>query len=510
MQAGYVKGFYQILLDHVHPDDRPEYLQAMEKRLLGQKLSDELYIRLKNKDHYDMFGFFMSVVKEDGNEYLLHILVNQNVIPEIDALTDLYGQKKFEKDVEGYIRTGRKVAVLEVEIDHMADINILYGANYTDRLQREIAHHFIYMMDENKAVYHMNNSNCAFILRDADRVDAGIFLEEVRKNLEENITLNGRHFELKLYAAGLMLENYSGETMTVQSKLEYTLEKARSARNHKLVFFNDIVKTNGGVNLDFMKIIHQSVLGGCDGFYVEYQPIVTSEGGKIAGAEALVRWKKEPYGAVPPGLFIDWIEDNPCMYDLGNYVLAEALKNSAEFIKINPDFFINVNVSAKQLEQKSFRDVVLSLLKENDYPPNHLCLEITERCRQLPIDVINEEVCFLQQYGIHFAMDDYGTGNASSSIVLGVPMNEIKIDMSFIKGILNNEKQQMLVKNIVNFARSTNMKSCIEGVEDKSLQDYLRSFGATWFQGYYYSKPVGEEQLKKLLLEEMYNKKDAS
>lgn len=510
MQAGYVKDFYQILLDHVHPDDRPEYLQAMEKRLLGQKLSDELYIRLKNKDHYDMFGFFMSVVKEDGNEYLLHILVNQNVIPKIDALTDLYGQKKFEKDVEGYIRTGRKVAVLEVEIDHMADINILYGANYTDRLQREIAHHFIYMMDENKAVYHMNNSNCAFILRDADRVDAGIFLEEVRKNLEKNITLNGRHFELKFYAAGLMLENYSGETMTVQSKLEYTLEKARSARNHKLVFFNDIVKTNGGVNLDFMKIIHQSVLDGCDGFYVEYQPIVTSEGGKIAGAEALVRWKKEPYGAVPPGLFIDWIEDNPCMYDLGNYVLAEALKNSAEFIKINPDFFINVNVSAKQLEQKSFRDVVLSLLKENDYPPNHLCLEITERCRQLPIDVINEEVCFLQQYGIHFAMDDYGTGNASSSIVLGVPMNEIKIDMSFIKGILNNEKQQILVKNIVNFARSTNMKSCIEGVEDKSLQDYLRSFGATWFQGYYYSKPVGEEQLKKLLLEEMYNKKDAS
>lgn len=457
-----------------------------------------------------MFGFFMSVVKDDGNEYLLHILVNQNVIPEIDALTDLYGQKKFEKDVEGYIRTGRKVAVLEVEIDHMADINILYGANYTDRLQREIAHHFIYMMDENKAVYHMNNSNFAFILRDAERVDAGIFLEEVRKNLEKNITLNGRHFELKIYAAGLMLENYSGETMTVQSKLEYTLEKARSARNHKLVFFNDIVKTNGGVNLDFMKIIHQSVLGGCDGFYVEYQPIVTSECGKIAGAEALVRWKKEPYGAVSPGLFIDWIEDNPCMYDLGNYVLAEALKNSAEFIKINPDFFINVNVSAKQLEQKSFRDVVLSLLKENDYPPNHLCLEITERCRQLPIDVINEEVCFLQQYGIHFAMDDYGTGNASSSIVLGVPMNEIKIDMSFIKGILNNEKQQMLVKNIVNFARSTNMKSCIEGVEDKSLQDYLRSFGATWFQGYYYSKPVGAEQLKKLLLEEMYNKKDAS
>lgn len=89
-----------------------------------------------------------------------------------------------------------------------------------------------------------------------------------------------------------------------------------------------------------MKIIHQSVLNHCDGFYVEYQPIVTSEDGKIMGAEALVRWKKEPYGAIPPGLFIDWLENDPSMYDLGNFVLEQALWDSKLFLQQNPDFLL--------------------------------------------------------------------------------------------------------------------------------------------------------------------------
>ena len=502
--SGWCEDGYKIVLEKsVHPYDCPEYTEEMKKRLRGINLENDLYIRMGKDKKYVMTQIITDMILEQGkNRYFIVLLRNQNVIPEIDPLTDLYGQVKFEKDIVDYIQQGRKVAVLEIEIDHMNDINILYGTNYSDRIQKVLAYRFIYMMDADKAVYRMGNSNYAFILRDASREEAAAFLEKIRARLEESVVLENNHFDLKIYASGIILDHYEGEISTVQSKLEYVLGKMRTRRDHKLMFFNDLVQINGDVDLDLMKVIHQSVLNQCDGFYVEYQPVVHAQTGEIVGAEALVRWKKEPYGIVPPGMFIDWLESNPCMYDLGNFVLKQALTDAVEFRKSNPDFFINVNVSAKQLEQKSFRDVVLSLLKENDYPPNHLCLEITERCRQLPIDVINEEVCFLQQYGIHFAMDDYGTGNASSSIVLGVPMNEIKIDMSFIKGILNNEKQQMLVKNIVNFARSTNMKSCIEGVEDKSLQDYLRSFGATWFQGYYYSRPLPEDEFIEFLEKE--------
>lgn len=499
--SGWCEDGYKIVLEKsVHPYDCPEYTEEMKKRLRGINLENDLYIRMGKDKKYVMTRIITDMILEQGkNRYFIVLLRNQNVIPEIDPLTDLYGQVKFEKDIVDYIQQGRKVAVLEIEIDHMNDINILYGTNYSDRIQKVLAYRFIYMMDADKAVYRMGNSNYAFILRDASREEAAAFLEKIRARLEESVVLENNHFDLKIYASGIILDHYEGEISTVQSKLEYVLGKMRTRRDHKLMFFNDLVQINGDVDLDLMKVIHQSVLNQCDGFYVEYQPVVHAQTGEIVGAEALVRWKKEPYGIVPPGMFIDWLESNPCMYDLGNFVLKQALTDAVEFRKSNPDFFINVNMSAKQLERKTFCGVVMALLKETGFPAGQLCLELTERCRSMPVSVMEEKLLYLKQHGVRLAMDDYGTGSASSSVLLQTPMDEIKIDMSFIRGITDNQTKQALVRSMVDFANKADLKSCLEGVEDEKLQNYLRSFGATWFQGYYYSKPVQAAAMQKLL-----------
>lgn len=499
--SGWCEDGYKIVLEKsVHPYDCPEYTEEMKKRLRGINLENDLYIRMGKDKKYVVTQIITDMILEQGkNRYFIVLLRNQNVIPEIDPLTDLYGQVKFEKDIVDYIQQGRKVAVLEIEIDHMNDINILYGTNYSDRIQKVLAYRFIYMMDADKAVYRMGNSNYAFILRDASREEAAAFLEKIRARLEESVVLENNHFDLKIYASGIILDHYEGEISTVQSKLEYVLGKMRTRRDHKLMFFNDLVQINGDVDLDLMKIIHQSVLNQCDGFYVEYQPVVHAQTGEIAGAEALVRWKKEPYGIVPPGMFIDWLESNPCMYDLGNFVLKQALTDAVGFRKSNPDFFINVNMSAKQLERKTFCGVVMALLKETGFPAGQLCLELTERCRSMPVSVMEEKLLYLKQHGVRLAMDDYGTGSASSSVLLQTPMDEIKIDMSFIRGITDNQTKQALVRSMVDFANKADLKSCLEGVEDEKLQNYLRSFGATWFQGYYYSRPVQAAAMQKLL-----------
>ena len=499
--SGWCEDGYKIVLEKsVHPYDCPEYTEEMKKRLRGINLENDLYIRMGKDKKYVMTQIITDMILEQGrNRYFIVLLRNQNVIPEIDPLTDLYGQVKFEKDIVDYIQQGRKVAVLEIEIDHMNDINILYGTNYSDRIQKVLAYRFIYMMDADKAVYRMGNSNYAFILRDASREEAAAFLEKIRARLEESVVLENNHFDLKIYASGIILDHYEGEISTVQSKLEYVLGKMRTRRDHKLMFFNDLVQINGDVDLDLMKVIHQSVLNQCDGFYVEYQPVVHAQTGEIVGAEALVRWKKEPYGIVPPGMFIDWLESNPCMYDLGNFVLKQALTDAVEFRKSNPDFFINVNMSAKQLERKTFCGVVMALLEETGFPAGQLCLELTERCRSMPVSVMEEKLLYLKQHGVRLAMDDYGTGSASSSVLLQTPMDEIKIDMSFIRGITDNQTKQALVRSMVDFANKADLKSCLEGVEDEKLQNYLRSFGATWFQGYYYSRPVQAATMQKLL-----------
>lgn len=499
MEAGYSLDFYQKLTAHVHPYDIPEYEEAMGKRLKKEALSEPLYIRMGKENPDYMMGFSTDVLRKENREYLIVVLKNENALQEIDAQTDLYSQVKFEEHMKEYIATRQKVAVLEIEFDHMNDMNILYGTNYSEQMQREIGIRFIYMMDADTAVYRMNSSNFAFILRNADREEAEVYMEKIRDTLKENAYIDGHFFEFKIYASGLILDDYKGDISTVQSKLEYTLEKARERRSTGILFFNDLVLSYGGMDLDLMKIIHQSVLNHCDGFYVEYQPIVTSEDGKIMGAEALVRWKKEPYGAIPPGLFIDWLENDPSMYDLGNFVLEQALWDSKSFLQQNPEFFINVNVSAKQLERPDFCRVVLELLDKTEFPVKHLCLEITERCRSLPVSVINERMAVLRGYGIKFAMDDFGTGSASSAMALEMLIDEIKIDMSFIRKILVNKKNKAIVQSMVDFANAANIKSCLEGVENEALEDYLRTVGATWFQGYYYSKPVGADELEILL-----------
>ena len=491
--------FYRKAVAYVHPYDRPEYMQEIELRLKGEKLSDLLFIRMGKNEHYDMLGFFMDIVEKDGRSYLVIVLKNENAMPMIDPLTCLFGQTKFEMDLKEYIKNERKVAILEIELDHISDINILYGANYSDQIQQEIALRFIYMMDSETAVYRMNSTNFAFILRDVGRSEAEAFMERIKAELDGNISIGGHYFEFKIYAGGLIMDNYQGETSIVQSKLEYTLEKACERRSTEVLFFNDLVRTNSGANLDLMKVIHQSVLNQCEGFYVEYQPVVTSKDGTLVGAEALVRWKREPYGVVSPGMFIDWLENDPSMYELGNFVLETALRDGLKFLAVNPRFFVNVNVSAKQLERKSFCKVVLKLLDDVQYPADHLCLEITERCGSLPQSVIKETVLFLKKFGIKFAIDDYGTGSASSSMALNLPVDEIKIDMSFIRDIIENKKKQRMVQSIVDFANAVHVKTCLEGVADEKLEGYLRTYGASWFQGYYYSKSVSAEDLIKMI-----------
>lgn len=492
--------FFKKFEKYVNPYDIEEYEREMCRRINGEALSEDLWIRFRHQDEYYMFEVSAGIYNgQNQKEYFVTSLKNMNVAPEIDSLTDLFGRVRFEKDMNDNIRIGRKTAVIEVEIDHLNDIKMVYGSKFADEIQKNIALNLIYKMDRNSAVYRLENSNLVFVLRYADRNEAVSYIAKIRKLLENEIVMDDTHFELKCYAGGILLDNYDCRADEIISRLEFALARAKEKKRVDIVFFNDLVKVNGGNDMEILKVIHQSVLNDCDGFFIVYQPIVTADTGKITGAEALIRWKKEPYGVVPPGLFIDWIEENPCMYELGNFILESAIKDSVRFLKKNPDFFININVSAKQLERLEFRDVVLDILKKYDFPANHLCLEITERCRDLPVNLLRKEIMYLQVEGIHFAMDDYGTGSSSASIVIQVPFDEIKIDMSFVTGITENQKQQAMVKQMLDFGNNAGLNTCVEGIDSEEVQDYIRKLNPTWMQGYLYSQPLEADNLIAIL-----------
>lgn len=498
----YVPDHYEIMRGLIHPDDFWEYEEGIPERMRGINLDRELCVRMKDTSgEYHMYSIHTDIVEteETAEGYLLVLLHNENVLPRIDALTDLYSHTRFDADVETEIEKQKPFAVLMIKLERFTNLNIIYGTDFTNQILKEAALQLIYMMDENSAVYRLDGPKFGFILKDCGREKLLDFEQNLREKLAEGVRVNGRLVTLKICAGAILIEQYDGKADSLTSKAAYALGHSETEHQGKLIIFNDEVRTSKNVDLDLMKVIHQSAREGCAGFYVEYQPIVVSGTGRIIGAEALVRWRMEPYGTVPPGMFIEWMETDPAMYELGNYVLRTALRETVDLLAILPEFVLNVNVSARQMERESFRAEVLRVLEQTGFPASHLCLELTERCRDMPLDVIKREVEFFQGYGIRMAMDDYGTGSASSGIVLYAPMDEIKLDMSFIRGITEDGKKQAMVRSIVEFANSCGMSTCLEGVETEELQNYLRLYQATWFQGYFYSRPVEIGKLREMV-----------
>ena len=196
---------------------------------------------------------------------------------------------------------------------------------------------------------------------------------------------------------------------------------------------------------------------------------------------------------------MEWLEEDPCIFDLGNWILRTALKDIGRIRDKIPHFFVNVNISAAQLSRKEFRDSVMTILKETGARPEELCLELTERCRDLDVTFLKNEVNFFHSKGIKIALDDFGTGNSSPSLALELPVDELKVDMSFIKDIEQKPQNQAMVQSIVDYANRTNTETYIEGIENQEVSDYIHQFGATWYQGYFYSKPVPIDQFETLL-----------
>lgn len=158
------------IASHVHPYDLEEYQDGIGKRMRGEDLDGELCIRFREKSgDYCMYSFHTDIVKAEDSqgEYLIVILKNENVLPLIDALTDLYSQVRYSGDLENAIKTEEQIAVLKIGIRQFNNFNIVYGEKFTNQILRETALQFIYQMDENSAVYRMDGAKFAFILKNA-------------------------------------------------------------------------------------------------------------------------------------------------------------------------------------------------------------------------------------------------------------------------------------------------------------------------------------------------------
>jgi EAL domain-containing protein (putative c-di-GMP-specific phosphodiesterase class I) len=179
--------------------------------------------------------------------------------------------------------------------------------------------------------------------------------------------------------------------------------------------------------------------------------------------------------------------------------LEQAIVDGKKIMEIYPDFIINVNVSYSQLERSAFRDAVLDIIAKHNFPPQNLCIELTERCRNLNVEFLRGELEFFRSNGIKIALDDFGTGASSLSLLRKIPVDTLKIDQAFISHIQSNPVDQTIVETVIQCANKLGISVCIEGIENKQISDFVERYKVSTHQGYYYSRPVRIEKFVELL-----------
>lgn len=238
-------------------------------------------------------------------------------------------------------------------------------------------------------------------------------------------------------------------------------------------------------------------------FFLNYQPIFDGEGKRVLSIEALVRWQHPVLGLVGPDRFIAIAEQNGAIVPLGELVLELAAKNCRHWRDMGySNLTVAVNMSARQLKDPNFVARVAAILNRTGLPPSALCCELTETTLMEHNNETTERIFRLKELGVRLAIDDFGTGYSSLIYLKHLPVDEIKIDRSFVRDLVEQEDDRVIVTAIVALAKSLNLKIVAEGVETMEQHRFLRDLGCDQMQGYLFGKPMERDGFERFLLQD--------
>jgi EAL domain-containing protein (putative c-di-GMP-specific phosphodiesterase class I) len=272
-------------------------------------------------------------------------------------------------------------------------------------------------------------------------------------------------------------------------RAELAMFQVKASGHNALRFFDARIQAEvsarASLEADLREAVHKQQ------FLLNYQPQVVGDG-RITGVEALVRWQHPQRGLVPPSEFITLAESNDLILPIGQWVLDTACAQLVAW-SIQPDLAhltMSVNVSARQFKQADFVKCVLATLKRSGANPKRLKLELTESMLLDDVESITTKMGELKAHGVGFSLDDFGTGYSSLTYLKRLPLNQLKIDQSFVKNIVTDPNDAAIARMVVVLAESMGLSVIAEGVELQAQADLLAHLGCHAYQGYLFSRPL--------------------
>lgn len=451
-----------IWAEHIHPDDRESYSRSIDDVFSGKASGHDMQYRARTLDgSYTLCTCRGVVIRDDdGNpEYFGGVIRNHGDFSYIDPVTGLRSLYGYLDDIIGLYNRRVPSFIIMLGLSSFSDINDVYGYKFGNLVLQLLTRRIKQKFANKGAVYRMNGGAIC-----ADRFDI------------------------------------SSETF--YSCLRYAYAASKRHKFGEFVVFEDVVSMDNRRIIEQLNVIRSCITEECRGFYLCYQPIVDFSTEKLKGMEALIRWKNDDYGIVPPSTFIPFLEQDALFPELGKWILRRAMMDGKKFLGFMPTLTINVNLSYTQLEQDGFIRDLFEIIRETGFPKNRLCLEITERCRLLDIEMLKDMFSIIRENGIKIAVDDFGTGFSSLGFLRSIPVDIVKIDREFVKDIQKNDADKHSVKFISKLAGAFSADVCAEGIETNEVRNCLKEYKICSLQGYYYSKPITADEMMLYFLKQ--------
>ena len=479
--------------DYLHPEDRKRYLNVMTALLDGGAHTYDITYRVKIKTGgYGIFRAIGAVLRNaDGKPSLVGgMTINQGLTENTDPVTVLRNKYGFFEDLNAIHQDEQKAVVLLAGISGLANINQTYGYTYGNRILQETAFLIQETIGSRGYVYRMDGPTFAVLTVDLSKEEVAAVYDAIRMKMQRGIRVDG--IRTILSANGGLISIESGAPMsadTVYSCLNYAYRESKQKRNGELVDFNGSINYNIRESLEMVNTIRDCIIEGCKGFYIDYQPVVSSTSEKPVGMEALIRWRGEPYGEVEPMEFIPILEKDFVFEELSEWILKQVTRDGLEFLKKAPDLSMSVNISSAQLEDEYFIDSLTRILDESGFPAENLCIEITKGCRLLELDKLKSIVDALHSYGIRIIIDDFGTGFESVNFLKKLSADYIKFDRELVGEIERSRIDRDTMRYLSKLASIRGARVCVKGVETPGMRDILKRFDINGLQGNLYCKP---------------------
>lgn len=377
-------------------------------------------------------------------------------------------------------------SALLVEVPRLQELSGLYGTAFVDRLTRELANR-LGSADREKVVGRISSNGLALITRAPDQIDP----EQTLADLEAPFALREGEVTLKL-VAGYSQSAYPVPFSALLRQANLALQHAIDQREHLGVFDETMLRRS-----QYGHTLETQLQGAAQRqeLSLMYQPISDVDSGRWVAVEALLRWQHPLLGAVPPGTFIPVAERSGQIYQLGDWALQTALRETQAARALWLEAHVNVNVSPVQLLMPDYAERVLQTLTDLHVSPKLLTVEVTESTVMQDVELACRHLCLLREAGVRVALDDFGSGHSSLSLLTDLPLDTVKLDRSFLREGALETARGALLRNTIRLARDLQLSTVAEGVEDEAMLALLRDLGCDYAQGYHISRPDHLEDL---------------